>query len=226
MSSQQPQNIPPRMPAKPTPKTNPMTQNVSLPLWVVLVIAAAALIVGLVGGLGGMFLYATPVISKAKTDYANEVTYSQKLEKQVQDSQASIDSLTQENANLSQQLEELQPTANDGTTGLTIMERNVVNSGSTILIEYVVRNDTNKTADEISMDFRFLDAQGNTVSSGAWTNNASVEPGKTGIVTAYGGFQRDDHASIVGVQAEKAYITINGEKYSVDLPDNEPVVNF
>lgn len=200
-----------------------------MPLRATVIVGVVALIVGAL--IGGVAVYgsARSLTSAAKT--------------QINDLQAQNDTLSDQNYDLQNQISDLKdqlgtydqyqnpqeesgvPKANPGTTGLTVTERNVTTRYSTTVVDYVVRNDTDMVLDNINIDYRYLDADGNTVFSSGSTNNASVDIGKTGVVTVYVGLDREEYPNIVGIQIESIYATVDGERYSAELGD-EPVVNF
>lgn len=218
MQAQQPpatqDSQPAAAPSAPTP-----APKKKLPTAAVIAIAAAiGLVVGLAGGLGGMYLYTTPIIDNLRESYSQSEAKAQTLTEQRNELSGQVETLQQ-------QVDELKPQANEGGSGLTILERNVRDTSGTRVVEYIVRNDTNKTLDDIILDFRYLDANDNVVDSMSMSNNASVEPGKTGIVTAYVAMEAERQPTAKKVQVESAAATINGQRYTVEIPQ-DPAVEF
>ena len=191
-----------------SPAPHPAAKKLPIPA-IIAITAVVGLVIGLAGGIGGMYLRESYSQSEAKaktlTDQRNE------LSGQVE--------------TLQQQVDELKPQANEGSSGLTILERNVRDTSGTRVVEYIVRNDTNKTLDDIILDFRYLDANDNVVDSMSMSNNASVEPGKTGIVTAYVAMEAERQPTAKKVQVESAAATINGQRYTVEILQ-DPAVEF
>ncbi|OIN62937.1 FxLYD domain-containing protein [Bifidobacterium longum] len=166
-----------------SPAPHPAAKKLPIPA-IIAITAVVGLVIGLAGGIGGMYLYTTPIIDNLRESYSQSEAKAQTLTEQRNELSGQVETLQQ-------QVDELKPQANEGSLGLTILERNVRDTSGTRVVEYIVRNDTNKTLDDIILDFRYLDANDNVVDSMSMSNNASVEPGKTGIVTASSPWKRN-----------------------------------
>lgn len=195
-------------------KANPGHGNTGLSGGLVAVISIACLTAGL--ALGAIGMYAQSSGERASLASSRSQLSSQKNRVKV---------LSEANAKLSDQVKSLTPTATSGTSGLTVLQRNLTTRFESQVVDYVVRNDTDKPMDDISIDFRFLDKDGNSVGSTTMGNNAQVEPGKTGTVTVYVQEDKCQYPSAVKVQAQQAYGTINGRQYQISLPD-DPGIDF
>lgn len=190
---------------KPEGKWNQRRKQI-LPIVIAVMIA---LVVGALGMYGAMI----PARRALESQLAGQRKANVELANQNND-------LSQKNIDLSAKINDLTPTENSGTKGLTIVSSNMTTQYDSKVIEYTVRNDTNKVADEVSLDFRFLDSSGNSVDSQSRTNNAKVDPGKTGVVTVYLDDEKQNFPSAVRVQVESGTITVNGQDYDIDISDN------
>lgn len=189
-----------------------------------IITATSTLIAGLILGMIGGYALQAPKLTEARADYDRVRASYTEANDRLQAQNDTISGLREQVNDLEQQVEELTPTTEAGP-GLTVLERNITSRYGSKVVDYVVRNDTNKTFDSISLNFRYLDKDGNTVVGDAWTNNASVEPGKTGIVTAHVTVETDQYPTITGIQCEGGWVEIAGKSYDISLSD-EPVVNL
>ena len=199
-------------------------RNANKPGRKTIIAATGLLIAGLILGLIGGYALQYPKLTQAQTDYERVKTSYTEANERIQDQNDTISSLREQVNDLEQQVESLTPTAEAGP-GLTVLERNITSRYGDKAVDYVVRNDTNKTFDSIGLNFRYLDKDGNTVVSDARSNNASVDPGKTGIVTAYVTMETDLYPTIASIQCEGGWGEIAGNSYDISFAD-EPVVNL
>ena len=100
-----------------SPAPHPAAKKLPIPA-IIAITAVVGLVIGLAGGIGGMYLYTTPIIDNLRESYSQSEAKAQTLTEQRNELSGQVETLQQ-------QVDELKPQANEGSSGLTILERNV-----------------------------------------------------------------------------------------------------
>lgn len=154
--------------------------------WQSVSIPAIALLVGGTIGFGTMYAYTTPIIRKAQEDYANSETLAETLNDQVVDMQGQIESLTSENAELSQTIKNLTSNVNDEAEPVEVVDiQDAGSSGGYRTIEFTVKNNSLSILSNAFVNFSLEDSSGNSVDTGqASSTSFQLKPGAMAVLQA------------------------------------------